>query len=389
MNILLLDLFGSFLTEDMLYCIKKLGHNCKNVQFILADKEGNDEFSAFMKKELSECSFDMVLTTNYYPAVARICYVNNIVYCAWVYDSPPEIQSLETLDYSTNRIFFFCRYDYESYKNQGFDNVYYLPLGANIERLSSFKAINKYQCDVSLVGGLYHSDSFLGLKSIMAPEQQQFLEAMVQVQLKHAGSMVLDSALTEDFVEQVCRHYKDQSEMAVQPNKAQLFYSICAHITHMERLALLRLSAGNGYSTRLYASSVTDQNRDLLTSQGVEIHGPVNYGREMPQVFLSSKINLNPTLRANRTGIPLRVVDVLGVGGFLLTTHQAELDDFFFEDEIATYECVEEAIEKIDYYLSHESERVLLAAKGHERAKKDFSFEDRIMAIMYIATKSR
>ena len=60
-----------------------------------------------------------------------------------------------------------------------------------------------------------------------------------------------------------------------------------------------------------------------------------------------------------------------------------------FEDEIATYECVEEAIEKIDYYLSHESERVLMAAKGHERAKKDFSFEDRIKAIMYIATKSR
>ncbi len=387
MNILLLDLFGSFLTGDMLYCIKKLGHSCKSVQFILEDKEGNDEFSSFMKKELSDGSFDMVLTTNYYPAVARICYVNNISYAAWVYDSPPEIQSLETLSFTTNRIFFFCKYDYETYKNQGFDNVYYLPLGANIERLSSFRAAGEYKCDVSLVGGLYHSDSYLGLKAIMTPEQQQFLEAMVKVQLKHSGSRVLDSALTEGFVEEICRHYRNLSELAVQPNKAQLFYSICTHITHMERLALLRLSAGKGHSTRLYASSVTDQNRSLLTSQGVEICGPVNYSMEMPQVFLDSRINLNPTLRANRTGIPLRVVDVLGVGGFLLTTHQAELDDFFFEDEIATYECVEEAIEKIDYYLSHESERILLAAKGHARAKKDFSFEDRIKAILLMAGK--
>jgi spore maturation protein CgeB len=98
----------------------------------------------------------------------------------------------------------------------------------------------------------------------------------------------------------------------------------------------------------------------------------------MPTVFKSAKINLNPTLRANRTGIPLRVVDVLGSGGFLLTTHQAEMDDFFDSDEIIYYENAEEALDKVQYYLAHEEERIKIARSGYERIKKDFSFPDRI-----------
>ena len=116
----------------------------------------------------------------------------------------------------------------------------------------------------------------------------------------------------------------------------------------------------------------------LLEKYNVELMGNVSYEEEMQKVFKSTKINIKTTLRANRTGIPLRIVDILGCGGFMLSTHQAELDDFFFDGEVVYYETTEEAVELMDYYLAHDDEREKVASAGLRRVKEDFSFEDRI-----------
>ncbi len=379
MNILVYDLFGSFQTGDLIYYLEKMGHECKFVRYILKDKVENDKFEEIMNFELASNSYDVVFTTNYYPIVARICNEKNVLYFSWTYDSPPEITTADTLDFDTNRMFFFSKYDCQAIKNDyGIDNAFYLPLAVNTERLDKIIPMPEYESDVALVGGLYNSDSFLGLKSIMSKEQQLYLDAVIAVQMKYSGSVVVDEALTREFIEGVCEYYRSQSEYAVQPNKQQLFFSICSHITHMDRIGLLRLCAGKGLHTRLYLSPLSKQNRELLESHNVELCDCVNYENEMPAVFKSTKINLNPTLRANRTGIPLRVVDVLGSGGFLLTTHQAELDEFFNTDEIVYYENIEEALDKVQYYMAHEEERIKIAKSGYERVKRDFSFPDRI-----------
>ena len=36
------------------------------------------------------------------------------------------------------------------------------------------------------------------------------------------------------------------------------------------------------------------------------------------------------------------------------------------------------ALDKVQYYLAHEEERIKIARSGYERIKKDFSFPDRI-----------
>ena len=38
-------------------------------------------------------------------------------------------------------------------------------------------------------------------------------------------------------------------------------------------------------------------------------------------MFANSKVNLNITLRNIKTGIPLRALDIMGAGGFLLTNY--------------------------------------------------------------------
>ena len=384
MNVLIYDLFGSFQIKDMEYCLKKLGHKCITRFYPVKDRYHDEDFSFVINKDLAENEIDLVCTTNYYPVVSLPCKEKNIPYFSWVYDSPADLPSIETMDFPTNHIFFFSRYEYQHYKNDlGLDTVYYLPLAANVERLSTIGPNpKKFSSDVSLVGGLYFSDTFYSLKAIMSPEQQKYMDAIVAVQMKKSGSFVIDSALTNDFIGDVNSYFKSQSETAIQPSKDQLFFSVCAHLTHLDRLVLLNMCGERGFDTRLYIAEINDQDRQLLSSHNISINGPVSYHEEMPQVFKSCKINLNPTTRANRTGIPLRVVDVLGCGGFLITNHQPEMDVFFDPDDIVTYESAEDAIEKIDYYLRHDNERMKIAQKGFERVSKDFNFMTRVQEML-------
>lgn len=99
----------------------------------------------------------------------------------------------------------------------------------------------------------------------------------------------------------------------------------------------------------------------------------------MPLAFSQSKINLNISLKTIRTGIPLRVIDVLGCGGFVLSNYQEELFEYFnVGEELVVYENIEDLFYKAKYYLEHEDERKQIALAGFERVKRDFTFWERL-----------
>lgn len=91
----------------------------------------------------------------------------------------------------------------------------------------------------------------------------------------------------------------------------------------------------------------------------------------MPLVFSQSRINLNISLKTILTGIPLRVIDVLGCGGFLISNYQEEMEEYLdIGKECVVYENIEDLFMKTQYYLSHEEERKSIARAGYERVKK-------------------
>ena len=67
---------------------------------------------------------------------------------------------------------------------------------------------------------------------------------------------------------------------------------------------------------------------------------------------------MNFTIRNIRTGLPLRIWDILGAGGFLLTNYQIELGDFFENGkDLVYYDSLDDMMRKAEYYLDHEDER--------------------------------
>ena len=91
----------------------------------------------------------------------------------------------------------------------------------------------------------------------------------------------------------------------------------------------------------------------------------------MPKAFKCSKVNLNISLKTIRTGIPLRVLDILASGGFVISNFQEELAEYFrLGEEIITYGDIEELYYLVNYYLQHEEERKEIADRGLQRVKE-------------------
>lgn len=79
-------------------------------------------------------------------------------------------------------------------------------------------------------------------------------------------------------------------------------------VSAMERVLVMKL-LGSHYPVNLYTGSDT-------TGLPVKNCGLVKTLTEMPLVFHYSKINLNITSKSIHAGLPLRIFDVLGCGGF-------------------------------------------------------------------------
>jgi spore maturation protein CgeB len=117
----------------------------------------------------------------------------------------------------------------------------------------------------------------------------------------------------------------------------------------------------------------------------VEHRGRIDYWNEMPLAFHESRINLNITMRNIRTGLPLRVFDILGSGGFLLTNFQAELPAFFEPGkDLAVYESFADCEKKAEYYLDHEDERRTIAENGYRKVKAYHTYEKRVEELLRI-----
>jgi spore maturation protein CgeB len=103
----------------------------------------------------------------------------------------------------------------------------------------------------------------------------------------------------------------------------------------------------------------------------------------MPIVFNNAKINLNITLRAIETGLPLRIFDICAAGGFLLTNYQEELPEYFeIGKEAEYYGSRDELMDKCAYYLTHENERTRIAQAGLERIQKQHTWRHRVAQII-------
>ena len=381
MKILFYDM-GSYTYQDFLYYLEKAGHHCKTVYYHFPDKFEDEFFVHRFTQYLTEVSYDVVVSVNFFPLVAQLCHKHHIKYLSWCYDSPLEERLKEYFSYENNYIFLFDRIETAQYQTEGYTQVFHLPLAVNTERLDALTytaaQAASYRADVSFVGHLYDSP----LDALLYPADDYckgFVEGLIQAQLRIYGYNFLDTLITDEFLERLNDSFKKIGQTSVSLNRRGLSYAIAAQITHLERTFLIE-QMGELYDTRFYSTRPYD------FATPVKSCGPVKYHTEMPGVFRYSRLNLCPTLKSIQSGIPLRSLDILGAKGVLLSNFQPELAEYF-EDEkdVILYGSIEDAFAKADFYLKHEDLREEIAVNGYRRVREEFSYPDKIRQMFEVA----
>jgi len=116
-----------------------------------------------------------------------------------------------------------------------------------------------------------------------------------------------------------------------------------------------------------------------LTSKNIYLQRqkePV-WGLDMYRTLQRSRITFNSHIDVSKNIIGnMRMYEATGVGSLLLSDGKNAPDKNFNDDEVVYYDNINDAIEKVNYYLEHEEERAVIAAKGQKRTLTEYSYEN-------------
>lgn len=305
-----------FHQEDIAEAFESFGHTVEYYEEMPDERKGTD--IRRLKEVVAE--YDLVFSANYFSRVSNACQAQQKKYIAWTVDSPMLTMFDTSVFNECNYIFLFDKFDYYRFLQMGVKHVYYLPLAVNAERVkncieaASEKEKGKYRVDISFVGGLYYKNSYDAIEDKLPEYLQGYFDACMEAQLDLYGDNVFDRLLTADILERLCEIIDfHQSDTAFSDIKLVFSSTYLGFKTAQKE----RIRNLNALASRFEVNLYTDRTDDRL--RGVHVKESVDYREEMPLVFHESDINMNFTIRNIRTGLPLRIWDILGAGGFLLT----------------------------------------------------------------------
>ncbi len=346
------------------------------------EKHEADLMSYLIRRQHADCAF----TYDFSPYVSSACMENHIKYIVWTYDTPLEALCDENVNNECNYFFCFDKVQYNELKNQKrLKHVFYMPLAANVTRIGimviSKKEEKKYKCNVSFIGQLYSKNIYEDCEKVAAPKTKKEYDSIISNAYGiWDGKDRVQNSLSEESMEDLMKISNDFYNPRFYIDRRMIFESrlLSQRIAYLERIEMLRRL--NKFGVRFYT------NEENLSISGINPLPPLDYERELGKAYYLSKININMTLHTITSGIPLRVFDIMGSGGFMLTNYQPEIEELFTPGkDIAVYHNLDEMEEMVRYYLDHDKERIRIAMNGYKRVRDNYSFDKRIKAIMEMA----
>lgn len=330
---------------------------------------------------------DFAFSINFIPTIAEQCIDKGMMYISWIVDCPHTVLFSSKVSNRNNYIFIF---DYQLYcrmaEKDSQAHFFYLPLACAYEEFcncieSAGKRAEDFRSDVSFVGRLYSDPEHALYDQIhtFSGYVRGYLESMMEIQHKFWGVDLFREAISEQVWRQILTSVKWDLGNDYQGHERETMLNILNQkLAQRERMEVCNRLADK-FDFVIYTPDDTSFQPKLKN------RGYVDYLKEMPLVFSGSKINLNITLRSISSGIPLRCLDILGCGGFLLTNYQAELGEYFNDGtHLVVYQDFEDMERKIQYFLEHEQERQRIAQNGFERVKELFSYDNQIGKIIAV-----
>lgn len=378
--------WGNFNEKVIENTLKELGHFVHAVSMEPKEDYFTQQNQLSILHDVNTIHATIIFTVDYFHNFATIAQKANILYVSWLFHIPQWNLYSYQAQLPCNRIFSFDSEHVKEMKQQNINNVQYMSLAAdkmlfdNAMRNVHESELKTYTSDVSFVGTLYESNnnSFKTISG-QAKETETYKRIVSLVKEKkftYGGNILyrnVDDEITEFLIKEADLR-KDHYFFASQ--EAIAIESVLARkITIEERKSAIRALAKK-FDFKLYSASNTEQYPEIRNM------GKLPFARKAPLVYHCSKINVYITPRSIRKGIPIRVLEIMACGGFVLTNYQEDLaKEFENGKEVVMYRSLEELLELTEYYLAHEEERIAIAKRGTEKVLREYNFAEKLRRI--------
>jgi spore maturation protein CgeB len=388
MNILFYR-YGSICEPDIIASFKHLGFNITedtrevyNKQLLPSDCiKGLNEL-------LKQDTYSFIFSINFFPSVSDVCNIWGIPYLCLIVDSPVLELFSTSLANPCNKVFLFDRQLYNDFHHINPDGIFHIPLATNVRdnyataTMASAADRARFSSDISFIGSLY-SEKCLYNQITLPEKMRGYVDGLIEAQLLVYGYNFIEECVTPELIEAFCKvrpeliNFPDSMKVDTKAVIAQHIISV--KVAEQERLRYLKVLSEH-YNVDLYTGSDTSS-MPLIHNRGF-----AKTNTEMPIIFHQSKINLNLTAKSIRSGLSLRIFDVLGCEGFLITNYQAELPEHFnIGEDLEAYTSLDDLMGKCEYYLSHDKDRQEIAHNGFEKVKKYHTYDIRLTQMLEIA----
>lgn len=381
---IILCTWGSICETGIKSAILELGHDLIIYDKSYSDVNYDKEYFLSLAKFIGETCADCVLSVNYIPIVSRACKPYKIPYLSLNADCPCSTLYSQTLAYEHNRVFLFDKMQAAKFNHINPTNIHHLPLATNVDfwdNISVSKAEEKeYSCDISFVGSLYSEMCQYNLIQDKLPDMMRgYVDGLISAQQNVYGYYFIEDAITEEWAKefQKIAELSSVGDDYINDIKGIIADTYLGYkCTEQERINTVK-AISERFNMDIWTASDTSMlpsvnNRNIADSETM-----------MPKIFKCSKINLNITNRAIRSGIPLRIFDIMGCGGFLISNYQPEILDFFVPNEdIVLYDSIPDLLDKISYYLNNEEERTRISRNGYNKVKQFHTYKHRIEVML-------
>ncbi len=382
MNILIYR-YNSICEDAVIRGLKELGHTVYEVILEVENKSpSGQEILDAVVMGMEKSNADIIFSINYYPALSEIARVYKLLYYSWIVDAPVLELYSKTIKNRCNRLFIFDSELYREISVYNPYNIFYLPLAADCDfyqnaiRNASLSDVEKYTHNITFVGSLYTEKCPYDKVKNLSPKISGYLHGIMKAQEKIYGYYFVEELLSDELVDEFVKNYDGyylagEEDLLTKKRTLAQFY-IGNKITAMERVDTFKYLSEK-FEVDIYTASDTKEIPKLKN------HGTIMTHTQMPIVFNKSTINLNPTSKPIRSGIPLRIFDLLACEGFVLCNYQSDLlNEFLPGEELDIYSSIEELEEKIRYYLSHTDVCREIAHNGYENVSKYHTYPLRL-----------
>ena len=388
MNILFYR-YGSICEPDIIASFKHLGFNITedtrevyNKQLLPSDCiKGLNEL-------LKQDTYSFIFSINFFPSVSDVCNIWGIPYLCLIVDSPVLELFSTSLANPCNKVFLFDRQLYNDFHHINPDGIFHIPLATNVRdnyataTMASAADRARFSSDISFIGSLY-SEKCLYNQITLPEKMRGYVDGLIEAQLLVYGYNFIEECVTPELIEAFCKVRPDlinfPDSMKVDTKAVIAQHIISVKVAEQERLRYLK-ALSEHFNVDLYTGS------DTYSMPLIHNRGFAKTNTEMPIIFHQSKINLNLTAKSIRSGLSLRIFDVLGCEGFLITNYQAELPEHFnIGEDLEAYTSLDDLMGKCEYYLSHDKDRQEIAHNGFEKVKKYHTYDIRLTQMLEIA----